>query len=130
MIKQSHFKQFKDLTMDFSDVRDYCFQQDCLTKHKKALIKTAVIYGPNGSGKSNLGFAILDIVQHLFDKNTQSQAYDYYLNADNPDNEAEFTYTFLFKEALQKPLPPSRMKQKCFVRLYFTMSEDAVFLSG
>ena len=35
-----------------------------------------------------------------------------------------------FREALQKPLPPSRMKQKCFVRLYFTMSEDAVFLSG
>lgn len=99
MLKKFHvknFKQFKDLTLDFSDVRDYCFQQDCLTKHKKPLIKTAVIYGPNASGKSNLGFAIFDILQHLVDKNTQPQAYDFYLNADNPDTEAEFTYTFLF----------------------------------
>ena len=73
--------------MDFADVRD-------ITRHKKPLIKTAVVYGPNASGKSNLGFAIFDIVQHLVDKMTQADAYSYYLNADTPESPAEFTYTF------------------------------------
>lgn len=91
-----NFKQFKHLQMDFADVRDYSFQKDCITRHKKPLIKTAVIYGPNASGKSNLGFAIFDIVQHLVDKMTQADAYSYYLNADTPESPAEFTYTFLF----------------------------------
>lgn len=54
-----NFKQFHDLTMDFTDVRDYCFQKDCLSKHKQPLIKTALIFGSNASGKSNLGFAHL-----------------------------------------------------------------------
>lgn len=82
--------------MDFSDVRDYGFCKDCLTKHKKPLIKTAVVYGPNASGKSNLGFALFDIVCHLVDKVKQLDAYDYYLNANHPDVPAEFHYTFVF----------------------------------
>lgn len=91
-----NFKQFKSLTMDFSDVRDYGFSKDCLTKHKHPLIKTAIVYGPNASGKSNLGFAIFDIVYHLVDRVLQHDAYDYYLNADHPTEAAEFSYTFVF----------------------------------
>ena len=33
------------------------------------------------------------------------------------------------KEALQNPLLPSRMKQKCSVRFFRTASKNAVFLS-
>ena len=34
------------------------------------------------------------------------------------------------REALQKPLLPSRMEQKCFVRFFLTTPEGAVFLSA
>lgn len=91
-----NFKQFKCLEMDFSDVRDYNFRKECLTKHQNPLIKTAIVYGANASGKSNLGFAIFDVVQHLVDKVTQPDSYDFYLNADNPDIPAKFRYIFRF----------------------------------
>lgn len=89
------FKQFKNLTLDFGNVRDYDFNSHCLTKNKQ-LLKTLLVYGPNASGKSNLGFAVFDIVQHLIDKMTQTSAYNYYLNADTPNNPAEFSYEFSF----------------------------------
>lgn len=90
------FKQFKDLTLDFGRVRDYDFSNQCLTSDRQ-LVKTMLVYGPNASGKSNLGLAIFDIVQHLFDKVTQPESYSYYLNADSPDTPAEFSYEFAFK---------------------------------
>ena len=90
-----NFRQFHELTMDFTDVRDYCFQKDCLSKHKQPLIKTALIFGSNASGKSNLGFAIFDIVHHLVGEKIPSKPDNYYINADHPDGQPEFTYTFL-----------------------------------
>ncbi len=93
------FKQFKNLTLNFDEVRDYDFNTQCLTTSKKnRLLKTLLIYGPNASGKSNLGFAIFDIVQHLFDKASIPQAYASYLNADMPETPAEFSYEFLFSQ--------------------------------
>lgn len=92
-----NFKQFESLTMDFSDVRDYEFCRDCLaTVHGESLIKTAIVYGYNASGKSNLGFALFDLVYHLVDRVKQVDAYDYYLNANHPNEFAEFSYQFLF----------------------------------
>ena len=93
--KVKNFKQFNELCLDFSDVRDYSFNKKCLTKNGR-LLKTILVYGPNASGKSNLGLAIFDIVQHLVDKFTSQRAYQYYLNADHPEKAAEFEYVFKF----------------------------------
>lgn len=91
------FKQFEHLTMDLTQVRDYDFNTHCLTRGKKnRLLKSMLVYGPNASGKSNLGFAVFDIVQHLFDKISLPEAYNAYLNADLGLDAAEFCYEFLF----------------------------------
>lgn len=88
-----NFKQFKSLALDFQRVRDYAINKECLTKDGKAL-KTVLVYGPNASGKSNLGLALFDIAWHLFDMPALPRACRYYLNADNPERPAEFSYTF------------------------------------
>ena len=89
----SNFKQFKNVSIDFTDVRDYKFSNECI---KDGFIKNAVIYGKNSSGKTNLGLAIMDIVNHLTDKEKRPYLYQYYLNADNACEPATFRYEFLF----------------------------------
>lgn len=84
-----NFKQFENLIFDFENVRDYKINKDCLIR-KADVLKTALIYGPNASGKSNIGLAIFDIVQHLFDHQTDPIGYSNYLNADNPTEAAWF----------------------------------------
>ena len=90
-----NFKQFRDLELDFADIRDYAFNQDVLSSDR-TLLKSVLVYGENASGKSNLGYAIFDIVQHLVDKQTLPAAYAHYLNADEPSVPAEFCYVFQF----------------------------------
>ena len=133
----SNYKQFHDLTMDFTDVRDYCFQKDCLTKHKQPFIKTALIFGSNASGKSNLGFAIFDIVHHLVGKNIPPRSNSYYVNADHPDSAAEFTYTFLLngKEVVYsyaKTAPQSIIFEKLVLNrmTIFERTQDHVSAPG
>lgn len=90
------FKQFgKQITFNFSNVRNYNFSNECLSPDKN-FIKTVLIYGLNASGKSNLGYALFDIVQHLVDRQTIPIAYSFYLNADNPELPAKFHYLFSF----------------------------------
>lgn len=90
------FKNFKErVTINFSEVRDYKFNKQCLTND---FISKMIIYGKNSTGKSNLGLAIFDIVSHLSDKHVTPNLYDYYLNAMNVDDYAEFRYIFTFKE--------------------------------
>ncbi len=89
------FKQFQDLSLDFDNVRDYDFNTHCLSPNKQ-LLKTLLVYGPNASGKSNFGFAVFDIVQHLFDRMSVPEAYENYLNADAASTPAEFFYEFQF----------------------------------
>ena len=61
-----NFKQFANkIEIDFSDVRDYKFNEQCI---KNGFIKDILVYGKNASGKSNLGLAIMDITNHLVDK--------------------------------------------------------------
>ena len=88
-----NFKQFKELFLDFSNVRDYSYSEDCLSEDRK-FIKSLLIYGPNASGKSNLGYAIFDIIHHLTDFATDSRAYVYYLSADGTKVYADFEYVF------------------------------------
>ncbi len=91
------FKQFKDLSLDFAAVHDYDFSTQCLANLKnQRLFKTLLIYGAPASGKTNLGLAIFDIVQHLFDKASIPEDYAFYLNADLPETPAEFSYEFRF----------------------------------
>lgn len=91
----SNFKQFKNVSIDFTDVRDYKFSNECI---KDGFIKNAVIYGKNSSGKTNFGLAIMDIVNHLTDKEKLPYLYQYYLNADNSNEPATFKYEFLFDD--------------------------------
>ena len=89
----SNFKQFKNVSIDFTDVRDYKFSNECI---KDGFIKNAVIYGKNSSGKTNFGLAIMDIVNHLTDKEKLLPLYVYFTNADNMTEPARFTFEFDF----------------------------------
>ena len=88
------FKNFgQRISIDFSDVRDYQFNQNCI---RNGLLNKLIVYGKNAVGKSNLGLAIFDIVTHLTDKNVTPGLYDFYLNADSAPANAEFLYVFQF----------------------------------
>jgi len=90
----SNFKSFDEwFVFDFSRPSEYQFNADCV---KSGVINKALVYGINGCGKSNLGFAILDIVGHLTDNNSDSDCYENYTNAYNKSDLAEFKYTFQF----------------------------------
>ena len=94
LFEVSGFKNFKDtITLDFSDVRDYKFNSQCITDH---LIGKAIIYGKNSIGKTNLGLALFDLVSHLSSKNVTPGLYDYYLNVASLNDYAEFHYAFAF----------------------------------
>lgn len=93
------FKNFKDtIRFDFSDVRDYKFNQECITNN---LLGKAIVYGKNSVGKTNLGLAIFDIVTHLTSNNVSPKLYNYYLNVDlHPEIDSEcveFLYVFSFE---------------------------------
>jgi hypothetical protein len=88
------FKNFENkVVLDFSDIRDYKFNTDCIVNN---LLSSIIIYGKNGVGKSNLGLAMFDIVTHLTSKNISPGLYDYYLNSNQSSGEAEFRYIFQF----------------------------------
>lgn len=90
----SGFKNFKEkFTLDFSDVRDYKFNTNCISKD---LLSKIIVYGKNSIGKSNFGLAMFDIVSHLTNKNVSPGLYDYYLNVNNLNDYAEFHYVFQF----------------------------------
>ena len=92
------FKNFHNtITLDFSDIRDYKFNAQCITND---LISKMLIYGKNSIGKSNFGLALFDIVSHLSSKNVTPGLYDYYLNASSLDDYAEFHYVFSFDQHL------------------------------
>ena len=91
----SGYRNFGDpITIDFTDVHDYKFSQECIDD---GIIMKMGVYGPNGSGKSNLGFALFNIVQHLTDKEAGllSANPNIFLNADSGAGEAVFRYEFI-----------------------------------
>lgn len=97
MLKKFEVEGFKNfdypLILDFSDVKQYTFNKECITDN---LLNTIIVYGQNAIGKTNLGLAIFDIVNHLVDRNVTPGLYDYYLNNGNKYTYATFIYTFLF----------------------------------
>lgn len=92
------FKNFRDrITLDFSNVRDYRFNKECITDN---FLGKMIIYGKNSVGKTNFGLALFDIVAHLTTKNVSPHLYDYYLNADNSSGYAAFHYVFVFENRI------------------------------
>ena len=88
------FKNFENtIPFDFSDVRDYKFNNSCVSD---GLLEKTIIYGKNAVGKSNLGLAMFDIVSHLTTNNVTPGLYNYYLNVNNKTGFAEFHYVFSF----------------------------------
>lgn len=88
------FKNFENtIRLDFSDVRDYKFNNCCISN---GLLSKIIIYGKNAVGKSNFGLALFDIVSHLTSNNVSPGLYDYYLNVNNKAGYAEFHYIFSF----------------------------------
>ena len=68
------FKNFENtIRLDFSDVRDYKFNDSCITN---GLLSKIIVYGKNSVGKSNLGLALFDIVSHLTTTNVTPGLYD------------------------------------------------------
>jgi hypothetical protein len=62
LFKVSGLRNFPDVTMDFSKVRDYPFSDKCVSGGS---IKTAAIYGDDPRDQTNFGVALFDIVIHL-----------------------------------------------------------------
>jgi AAA15 family ATPase/GTPase len=95
-----NFKGFRDwLTLDLSKVKNYEFNPECI---QNDTINKGIIYGYNGVGKSNLGLAVMDIVEHLTDKNKKPELYENYLNGDSNEDVAEFFYWFKFDDSILK----------------------------
>ena len=88
------FKNFENtIRFDFSDVRDYRFNECCVLG---GLLGKIIVYGKNAVGKSNLGLALFDIVSHITTHNVTPGLYEYYLNVNNKAGYAEFHYIFSF----------------------------------
>ena len=123
------FKNFKDtLTIDFTDVRDYKFNTECITDD---LIGKMIVYGKNSVGKSNLGLAVFDIVTHLSSARYNSELYDYYLYSDGETFRADFKYLFQFgndtiEYSYSKDTQRALVFEKIEIKLLFSYS----FLKG
>lgn len=92
------FKNFKEkITFDFSDVRDYKFNTECISNN---LLGKSIVYGKNSIGKTNLGLAIFDIVSHLTSNNVNSDLYESYMYVGNDfgflQTGVQFHYIFSF----------------------------------
>jgi len=112
------FKNFHEkITLDFSDVRDYRFNEHCV---KDGLLKNIIIYGKNASGKSNLSLALYDIAIHLADKEYSNNRYENYLNTTYVGGEAEFRYMFQFGESIVEYIyRKSTVKKLTYEKLMF-----------
>ena len=118
------FKNFSEkITLDFSNVRDYRFNSQCLTN---GLVSKSIVYGKNSVGKTNLGLAIFDIVSHLTNKNVTPNLYDYYLCSDGLGKYAEFDYVFRFDDDIIKY---SYKKDKKQILIYekVVLNEELLF---
>lgn len=97
MLKRFEVQGFKSflhpVTIDFSDVRDYQFNNTCV---KDGFLNKIIVYGRNSVGKTNLGLALFDIVSTLTSNNVTPGLYNYYLNADSTTDYAQFDYLFSF----------------------------------
>lgn len=94
--KVRNYKNFRDeLTFSLKTGKNYEFNNNIISS---GIIRDCLVIGENASGKTNLGFAMLDITQHLTDKN--KKVLKLYSNLFNTDDTVYFEYTFKFGEAV------------------------------
>jgi len=94
LFEVTSFKNFRHkFSLDFSNVRDYQFNDACV---KDGMLKDIIIYGKNSVGKSNFGLALFDIVSHLTSNNVTPGLYENYVNVAALRGEVEFRYVFQF----------------------------------
>lgn len=79
------------VTIDFSKVRDYRFNEECVRNHT---IHKAMMYGKNAVGKTSLGQAIVDVRSTVLPNDPQVKDTVGFLNANSPKDNARFVYEF------------------------------------
>lgn len=94
--KVRNYKNFRDeLRFSLKTGKNYEFNNNII---ENGIIKDCLIIGENASGKTNLGYAILDITQHLTDKN--KKMIKLYPNLFSSDDTVYFVYSFKFGESV------------------------------
>lgn len=89
----SNYRAFHEpMTIDFSKVRDYKFNEECV---KQGIINKAIMYGQNAVGKTNFGKALVDIRYTILPNEKRLKNDVGFLNANNNNEYARFEYTFL-----------------------------------
>lgn len=93
-----NYKNFRDeLQFSLESGKNYEFNQEVI---HNGIIKDSVIIGYNASGKTNLGFAIMDIINHLTDKKEKKEVSSlFYSNLYNQDDIVFFAYKFKFNSS-------------------------------
>ena len=90
-----NYKNFKDeICLDFGNIAGYQFSTDCLYE---GLISKILIYGRNATGKTNLGRALMDICDTMFNVPRYINN-GVFLNADSQEKASVFSYEFMFHE--------------------------------
>ncbi|MER1987792.1 MAG: ATP-binding protein [Solibacillus sp.] len=93
MFSVSNYKIFNEkVTLDFSKVRDYKFNENCISN---GLISKSIMYGKNAVGKTNLGFALIDIRFTVLPNERKVNDHIGYLNANSEKKSARFEYVFM-----------------------------------
>lgn len=99
MLKKFTVENYKifenEITIDFSNVRDYKFNHECISNE---MINKSILYGKNAVGKTSLGYALIDIrntvlPNELISKNTVG-----FLNANAEKKYSKFSYEFQIGE--------------------------------
>ncbi len=89
-----NFRNFRDeLVFSLESSKNYEFNSSAVSN---GIIKDSVIVGHNATGKTNLGYAILDIVNHLTDKKKKIFSAALYTNLCTEEPVAHFFYKFRF----------------------------------
>lgn len=92
----SNYRAFNEpTTIDFSNVRDYKFNEDCI---KDGLINKAILYGKNAVGKTNLGQALMDVRYTLLPNERRQYDDIGFLNANSNEDSARFVYEFIIND--------------------------------
>lgn len=99
--KVRNYRNFRDeLQFSLESEKNYEFNQEAI---HNGIIKDSVIIGYNASGKTNLGWAIMDIIIHLTDKNENRKRETsnlFYSNLYNQDDIVFFSYKFKFDSSI------------------------------
>lgn len=91
----SNYKIFNEpITLDFSKVRDYKFNENCISN---GLISKSIMYGKNAVGKTNLGNALIDIRYTVLPNEKRVNDIGY-LNANSEKKAARFEYDFIINQ--------------------------------